>query len=77
MRPSFARQKAMLACAMTDLLWKVKYIILHFRNLNLTESFQLGDEKYAVFAIMGPTLCFEIPPNYHKDNITEKVCLSK
>ena len=39
-------------------------------------NFQLGDEKYAVFAIMGPTLCFELPSNYHRDNITEKVCLS-
>ncbi len=25
MRPSFARQKDMLACALTDLLWKVSY----------------------------------------------------
>ena len=39
-------------------------------------NIQLGDEKYAVFAIMGPTLCFDLPSNYHKDNITEKVCLS-
>ena len=25
MRPSFARQRDMLACALTDLLWKVSY----------------------------------------------------
>ena len=35
--------------------------------------FQLGDEKYAVFATQGPTLCFDPPLNYARDGITEKV----
>ena len=35
--------------------------------------FQLGDEKYAVFATQGPTLCFDPPLNYARDGVTEKV----
>ena len=34
---------------------------------------KLGEKKYAVFAIQGPTLNFEIPESYEKDNVTERV----
>ena len=34
---------------------------------------KLGEKKYAVFAIQGPTLNFEIPETYEKDNVTERV----
>ena len=34
---------------------------------------QLGDEKYAVISRQGPTLCFDLPVNYTRDNISEKV----
>ena len=36
---------------------------------------KLGEKKYAVFAIQGPTLNFEIPETYEKDNVTERVYL--
>ena len=36
-------------------------------------TFQLGDEKYAVISRQGPTLCFDPPVNYTRDNISEKV----
>ena len=35
--------------------------------------FKLGDEKYAVISRQGPTLCFDPPVNYTRDNISEKV----
>ena len=34
---------------------------------------QLGDEKYAVYATQGPTLCFDPPQNFTRDDVTEKV----
>ena len=35
--------------------------------------FKLGDEKYAVISRQGPTLCFDPPVDYKRDNISEKV----
>ena len=35
--------------------------------------FKLGDEKYAVISRQGPTLCFDPPGDYKRDNISEKV----
>ena len=34
---------------------------------------QLGEKKYAVFAIKGPTLNFEIPSHFEQDGVTERV----
>lgn len=48
----------------------MKSIFVNFVLMNL---FQLGHKKYAVFAIKGPTLNFEIPPNFEQDGVTERV----
>ena len=34
---------------------------------------KIGERKYAVFAIQGPTLNFEVPEEYEKDNVTERL----
>ena len=47
----------------------IRYLLV---TLNIF-PFQLGDEKYAVFATQGPTLCFDPPLNYARDGVTEKV----
>ena len=75
MRPTATRQKEMFSCALTDLLWKVHFNLLQENDKNICHifPFQLGDEKYAVFATQGPTLCFDPPLNYARDGVTEKV----
>ena len=72
MRPTATRQKEMFTCALTELLWKVN-LRKSLSNIFWIFLFQLGDEKYAVFATQGPTLCFDPPLNYARDGITEKV----
>ena len=42
----------------------------------LSELFwRLGDEKYAVLATQGPTLCFDPPVNFTRDDVSEKLHL--
>ena len=36
---------------------------------------RLGDEKYAVLATQGPTLCFDPPVNFTRDDVSEKLHL--
>ena len=84
MKPNVRRQKEMFVSTMTELLWKVKTFSIkknafNYLPLELTLSlpwvyiWQLGDEKYAVLATQGPTLCFDPPSNFVRDEITEKV----
>ena len=86
MKPNARRQKEMFVSTMTELLWKVKTFSIkkqknafnyspHLNFLSLPWSYiwQLGDEKYAVLATQGPTLCFDPPSNFVRDEITEKV----
>ena len=34
---------------------------------------KLGEERYAVLAVQGHTTCFELPSNFSRDEVTEKV----
>ena len=72
MRPPAARQRELCAHAIVELLWKVKPRTSDLCKLELY-IVQLGEKKYAVFAIKGPTLNFEIPSHFEQDGVTERV----
>ena len=49
---------------------KWKYIVTAD---NTVSYFQMGEEKYAVLAVKGNTLCFDPPLSFARDEITERV----
>ena len=72
MQPHGSRQRELSANALIELLWKVVKT-KSFPSNSLSFFNQLGEKKYAVFAIQGPTHNFEIPETFEKDGVTEKV----
>ena len=48
---------------------------LSLSSLNLSLKIKVGDEKYAVLAVVGNTLSFDPPSTFSRDEVTERVSL--
>ena len=70
LKPNEFKQRESFCNAIAELFWKV-FVEYDFINIYLKSK--VGDEKYAVLAVVGNTLSFDPPSTFSRDEVTERV----